>query len=119
MLGLNVFAAATDAAARLLFSSLQQAFLNTRRGRPGKLPAPIDDLDARLDPSARAMLADALACSVVGGPATVRRGLEAFIAANPADELMVTAQIFDHDARRRSFEILAGVQRDMADHSAA
>jgi luciferase family oxidoreductase group 1 len=115
MLGLNVFAAETDAEARRLFSSLQQAFLNTPRGRPGKLPPPVDDLDARLDPYARAMLADALACSVVGGPETVRSGLRAFIASTSAEELMVTAQIFDHDARKRSFQILAEVYREMTE----
>ena len=114
MLGLNVFAADTDAEARRLFSSLRQAFLNSRLGRPGKLPRPVDDLDAKLDPRARAMLDDALACSVVGGPDTVRRGLQAFIASTGADELMVTAQIFDHDARKRSFEILAGVRDAIA-----
>jgi luciferase family oxidoreductase group 1 len=114
MLGLNVFAAETDAEARRLFSSLRQAFLNSRLGRPGKLPPPVDDLDAKLDPRARAMLDDALACSVVGGPDTVRRGLQAFIAATGADELMVTAQIFDHDARKRSFAILAGVRDEIA-----
>ena len=114
MLGVNVFAAATDAEARRLFSSLQQAFVNSRRGHPGKLPPPADDLDARLDPYARAMLADALACSVVGGPDTVRRGLQAFVASTGADELMVTAQIFDHAARKRSFEILAGVREEIA-----
>jgi alkanesulfonate monooxygenase SsuD/methylene tetrahydromethanopterin reductase-like flavin-dependent oxidoreductase (luciferase family) len=87
---------------------LQQAFLNLRRGRPGKLPPPVDDFDAGLDRYGRAMLADALACSVVGGPETVREGLRAFVASTGADELMVTAQIFDHDARKRSFEILTG-----------
>jgi luciferase family oxidoreductase group 1 len=107
MLGVNIFAAATDAEARRLFSSLQQAFLNLRRGRPGKLPPPVDDLDAGLDRAGRAMLADALSCSVVGGPQTVRDGLAAFVASTGADELMVTAQIYDHEARRRSFAILA------------
>jgi len=114
MLGVNVFAADTDAEARRLFSSLQQAFVNLRSGRPGKLPAPVDDLDARLDPRARAMLDSALACSIVGGPETVRRGLQAFAGRTGADELMVTAQIFDHAARRRSFEILAGLHAEMA-----
>jgi luciferase family oxidoreductase group 1 len=107
MLGVNIFAADTDAAARRLFSSQQQAFLNLRRGRPGKLPPPADDFEAGLDRYGRAMLADALACSVVGGPETVRDGLRAFVASTGADELMVTAQIFDHEARKRSFEILA------------
>jgi luciferase family oxidoreductase group 1 len=109
MLGVNVFAADTDAEARRLFSSLQQAFLNLRRGRPGKLPAPVDDMESQLDPYGRAILADALACSVVGGPETVRNGLQAFVKSTGADELMVTAQIFDPVARKRSFQILADV----------
>ena len=114
MLGVNVFAAETDAEARRLFSSLRQAFVNLRRGRPGKLPPPVDDLDADLDPYARAVLARSLACSVVGGPETVRRGLQEFAASTGADELMVTAQIFDHAARRRSFEIVAHVHGQVA-----
>jgi luciferase family oxidoreductase group 1 len=114
MLGVNVFAAENDAEARRLFSSLQQAFLNLRSGRPGKLPPPVDGLHARLDPRARAMLDNALACSVVGGPEAVRQGLGEFVARTGADELMATAQIFDHGARRRSFEILAEVRRDTA-----
>jgi luciferase family oxidoreductase group 1 len=115
MLGVNVFAADTDATARRLFSSLQQAFLNLRRGRPGKLPPPIDNFDAGLDRDARAMLANALAGSIVGGPETVRDGLRAFIASTGADELMVTAQIFDHAARKRSFEILAMIHQETAE----
>jgi luciferase family oxidoreductase group 1 len=107
MLGVNIFAADTDAEARRLFSSQQQAFVNLRRGRPGKLPPPVDDFEAGLDRYARAILADALSCAVVGGPQTVRDGLAAFVASTGADELMVTAQIFDHAARKRSFEILA------------
>ncbi len=110
MLGLNVFAADTDAEARRLFSSLQQAFVNLRSGRPGKLPPPVDDFDSRLAPPQRAMLAGALSCSVVGAPETVRRGLAAFIAETGADEIMITAQIFDHAARLRSFEIAAEIR---------
>ena len=107
MLGLNVFAAATDAEARLLFSSLQQAFVNLRTGRPGKLPAPVEGFEDTLDPMAKGMLANALSCSIVGSPATVQSGLEAFVRRTGADELMVTAQIYDHGARVKSFEILA------------
>jgi luciferase family oxidoreductase group 1 len=109
MLGVNVFAAETDAEARRLFSSLQQAFLNLRSGRPGKLPPPVDGLEARLDPRAQAMLDNALSCSIVGAPETVRDGITAFAGRSGANELMVTAQIFEHAARRRSFEILAKV----------
>jgi alkanesulfonate monooxygenase SsuD/methylene tetrahydromethanopterin reductase-like flavin-dependent oxidoreductase (luciferase family) len=115
MLGVNVFAADTDAEARRLFTSLQQAFLNLRTGRPGKLPRPVEPDDARLvDPRARALFANALSCSVVGGPDTVRRGLAEFVSRFRPDELMVTAQIHDHAARRRSFEILAGLHAEMA-----
>jgi luciferase family oxidoreductase group 1 len=107
MLGLNVFGADTDAEARLLFTSLQQAFVNLRTGRVGKLPPPSADFMRDLDPAAHAMLAQALSCAVVGSPETVRQGVDAFVRRTGADELMVTAQIFDHQARKRSFEILA------------
>lgn len=114
MLGVNIFAAETDAEARFLFSSLQQAFINLRTGRPGKLPPPVADFDIGLDPYARSMLDNALSCSIVGGPETVQKGLRDFIARTGADELMVTAQIFDHQARRRSFAILADAHGEMA-----
>jgi luciferase family oxidoreductase group 1 len=114
MLGLNVVAAPTDAEARLLFTSQQQAFVNLRSGRPGKLPAPVEGYDRDLDSNARAMLGHALSEAVVGSPEAVRRGVEAFIARTGADELMVTAQVFDHAARVRSYEILAEAHRKIA-----
>ncbi len=118
MLGLSVFAADTDDEARHLFTSLQQAFVNLRRGQPGPLPPPVDDIKAHLSPLELSMLAHSLSCAVVGSPETVRRGLDAFIARTSADELMITAQIFDHAARLRSFEITAEVHRDLADAAA-
>ncbi|MGA0545485.1 LLM class flavin-dependent oxidoreductase [Brevundimonas sp. VNH65] len=107
MLGYNVFAAETDAEARTLFSSLQQAFVNLRSGRPGKLPPPVADYEARLDPAARGMIDAALACSAVGSAETVKARIDAFIGRTGADELMVTSQIWHHAARVRSIEILA------------
>jgi luciferase family oxidoreductase group 1 len=107
MLGINVIAAESDPEAEWLFTSLQQAFLNLRRGRPGRLPSPVEDFGRSLNPMEQAMLRDTLAYSVVGSPETVRQGLDAFVAGTGADELMVTAQIFDHEARLRSFEITA------------
>ena len=107
MAGLTVVGAQTDAEAGFLFSSLQQAFVNLRTGRPGPLPPPVADMDQRLDPGAKAMLGAALACAVVGSPQTVRDGLAAFAARTGADELIVTSQIFDHAARVRSFQIAA------------
>ncbi|WP_437652121.1 LLM class flavin-dependent oxidoreductase [Sorangium sp. So ce1182] len=114
MLGFNVFAADTDEEARLLWSSLQQAFINLRSGRPGPLPPPVEGFERELGPMERAGLEQALSCSAVGSPETVRRGLEAFIERTRADELMVTSQIFDHAARVRSFEITAQVRDELA-----
>ncbi len=109
MLGFNVFAAETDAAGQALFSSLQQAFVNLRSGRPGKLPPPVPGYAATLHDGERAMIDQALSCSAVGAPATVKAALEDFVARTGADELMITSQIWDHDARVRSLEILAEV----------
>jgi luciferase family oxidoreductase group 1 len=114
MLALNVFAAETDAQARFLFSSLQQAFVNLRTGRPGPLPPPVEGMDDLLHPEHKAMLAHSLSCAVVGGPEAVRQGLAAFAARTGADELIVTAQIFDHQARLKSFEITAEAHRAIA-----
>ncbi|HEX3860534.1 MAG TPA: LLM class flavin-dependent oxidoreductase [Stellaceae bacterium] len=109
MLGVNVIAADTDEEAGFLYSSLRQSFLNIRSGRPSRLPPPVADFDARLDPYARAMLDDALACAIVGSRETIRRGLDDFVGRTGADELMVTANIFDHEKRKRSFEIVAEI----------
>src|SRR5438094_5036512 len=95
MLGLTAVAAESDAEARFLFSSLQQSTLNNRTGRPGRVPPPVKDFEARLDPYARAILADSQSAAIVGAPETVRRGLEDFVSRTGADELMVTANIFD------------------------
>ena len=114
MLGVNVHAAETDAAARLLFSSHQQAFVNLRSGRPGKLPAPREGFFEGLDPYAQAMIRNSLSVSIVGGPETVRQGLRDLVARTGADELMVTGQIHDHAARKRSFAILAEVAAERA-----
>ena len=110
MLGVAVVAAETDEEARFLFSSLQQSSLNNRIGQPSRVPPPVADFAARLDPQARAILADALGAAIVGGPQTVRRGLDEFIHRTGADELIVTANIFDHEKRKRSFEIIAEVR---------
>ena len=114
MLGINVFAAPSDEEARLLFSSLQQAFVNLRSGRPGQLPPPVAGYEEGLDPMARSMLSQALSAAVVGSPETVKQGIDAFVQRTGADELMVTAQIFDPRARVRSFEILADVRRELS-----
>jgi luciferase family oxidoreductase group 1 len=113
MLGFNVFAAPTDDEARLLATSMQQAFVNLRSGRPMQLPPPLQGYETQLPPAAQALLADVLTCSAVGAPDTVRRALTAFIERTHPDELMITTQIFDHSLRLRSYEITADLHRSL------
>ena len=110
MLGLNAVVAASDAEATRLATSLQQAFINLRTGSPGPLPPPVDDIAPYLaDPRVAAMLRSVLAVAQVGSPRTVKAGLEAFVSRYQPDELMVAAQIYDHDARKRSYELFSGL----------
>jgi luciferase family oxidoreductase group 1 len=114
MLGVNVVAAGSDAEARRLFTTQQQSFINLRRGRPGLIPPPIDDIENYWTPTEKFGVERALACAVIGDAYTVRQGIEAFVARHRPDELMVTANVFDHEARCRSFEIVAEVRAQIA-----
>ena len=109
MPALQVVAADSDAEARRLFTSTQQAFANIHRNARGPLPPPIDDIETYWSPAEKAQAGHMLARAVVGGPETVRVGLQAFISETAADEVMVAAMIYDHTARLRSFEIVAEV----------
>ncbi|WNL44875.1 LLM class flavin-dependent oxidoreductase [Dyella sp. BiH032] len=114
MLGINVVAAETDAEARRLFTTQQQSFINLRRGMPGLIPPPIDDIETYWTPTEKFGVERALACSVVGDSRSVREGLAAFIARHRPDELMVTANVFEHGLRRRSYELVAAVRDELA-----
>ncbi len=107
MVAANVVAAPTDAEARRHFTSVQQSFINLRRGTPGQLPPPIDDIDSYASPVERAALNHTLSRSFVGSPDTVARGLQSFINTTQADELILTAHIYDHTARLRSFQLVS------------
>ncbi|GAA0889098.1 LLM class flavin-dependent oxidoreductase [Rhodanobacter soli] len=110
MLGLNVVAADSDAEARRLFTTQQQSFISLRRGRPGLIPPPIDDIESYWTPPEKLMVERALACAVVGAAGTVQDGIAAFIARHRPDELLLTANVFEHAARRQSFEIAAAAR---------
>ena len=105
MVGVNVIAADTDDEARRLFTSLQQAFVNIRRGQPAPLPPPVDVHALTLTPMDELGLAQMLSYSIVGSSQVVRQGLERVVAQTAADEIIVASQIFDHTARLRSYEI--------------
>jgi luciferase family oxidoreductase group 1 len=107
---IHVYAADTDAEAARLFTSLEQAFIALRTGRPVPLPPPLEpDERAAFPDVANAALAQLFRYSVVGSPDTVRRGVSEFVGRTGVDELMATAMIYDPTARLRSFELLSGL----------
>jgi len=105
ILALNVVASSSEAESRRLFTTQQQSFVNLRRGRPGQIPPPVDDIEAFWEPHEKAGVERALACTVLGAPQQVGEGLAAFAARHRPDEMMLTANIFDHAARLRAFEL--------------
>jgi luciferase family oxidoreductase group 1 len=119
IVGVNLFAADTDDQARRLFTSLQQAFLNLIRGAPRELLPPIDSMAGRWSPPEEKHVSHMTRYSVVGSPETVRQGLENLLATTGADELILTAQIHDHAARLRSFEIAATAMREINESRAS
>ncbi len=115
MLGVNVVAADSDYEARRLFTSHQQIFLALRRGTLGPVPPPVDPdrFEAALTPLERAELQQVLSSAIVGSPTTVERGLSDFLDRTDADELIIAAQIFEHAARLRSYEIVAETRQSL------
>ncbi len=111
MVAASVFAADTDAEARRLFTSLQQQFLNMVRGRPGQLPPPVDSMDGRWNDAERAHVERMTRVSAVGSVAKVRERLARIQKETAADELILTAHVYDHAARLRSFELAAEAMR--------
>jgi luciferase family oxidoreductase group 1 len=106
MLGFNCIAADSDEEAQLLATSIEQAFVALRTGAPVQLPPPRAGYSEDLPQQARTILGQVLSCSGIGSVATVKAAVDAFLERTGADELMVTSQIYDHDARLRSYELL-------------
>ena len=106
MLGFNAIVADTDEQAELLATSVQQAFVSLRAGKPIKLPPPRRGYADDLPPESRAVLRSVLSASAIGSKETARRQMAEFVERAKPDELIVTAQIYDHEARLRSYELL-------------
>ena len=106
MLGFNAIVADTDEEAELLATSVQQAFVSLRTGAPIQLPPPRAGYADELSLDARAMLRSVLSASAIGGRSTAERQLREFIGRTRPDELMVTSQVYDHQARLHSYDLL-------------
>ena len=113
MAGFNVFAADSNEEAELLASSQQQAFVALRTGNPGKMKPPVANYRQSLGPQGQQILDHVLQCSAVGDPATVARGIAAFVERTGVDEVMVASSIYDHQARKRSLSITAQAMAEL------
>jgi len=113
MVCINVVAADSERDARFLFTSQQQQFINLRRGKPGPLPAPVENMDNLWSPSEQYGVQQALSMSLVGDADKVRHGLAGLMRETQADEIMVNGQIFDTEARLRSFAIAMEAARSL------
>jgi luciferase family oxidoreductase group 1 len=116
---MNVVAADTDEEASHLFTTLQQNVIRMRRNARGQLPPPVDSLDDFCEPNEKAAAGQALQCSAVGSLATVRKEMQYWLNLTGANEIIITGQIFDHQARLKSFEIAAEAAKDLRFNSIA
>ncbi len=114
MVAVNVIAADTDEEAQRLFTSVQQQFLYIRRGKARQMQPPVDNIEANWPDYELAGIDSVLRCSAVGSPETVQRGLASFISQTKADELIITAPIYDHEARKHSLTLTAQVHEALA-----
>lgn len=119
MLAANVFGAETDAEGAYLRTSMQQAFARMHTGTRGKLPRPVEDIDAVIGESMRRNVEPMLKVSATGAPDTVRAQLSDLIDTYKPDEMILTGQIHDHAARVKSFEIAAAALKDLDKFKAA
>lgn len=111
MVAVNAIAAESDAEARRLWTTQQMSFVNLVRGERGLSRPPIANIADYWTPEERMQVTGMLACSVVGAPEAVRRGLGELARETRADELIVVSDVYDHAARLRSFELIAGAMR--------
>ena len=109
MVGVNVIAADTDEEAGWLSTSMQQQFLSLLRNNPGKLQPPVENIESLCSEYEKGLLQQRLSSAIIGGPQKVKRNLQAFLDETQAEEMIVNAQIFDHQARLKSYEILANL----------
>ncbi|SEU11466.1 LLM class flavin-dependent oxidoreductase [Paenibacillus sp. NFR01] len=113
MVGLGITAADTAAEAARLATSQQQQFLNLVRGRPGKLQQPVDSMDELWTPYEKSLLAGKQQYSIHGDKASIKERLQQMLAETDADEWIVASQIYDHQARLRSYELVAEALREI------
>lgn len=109
MVGVQVVAAETDAAARRLFTTAQQRFLRLIRSQPVELLPAVDSMEPLWDQLERAAVENKLRAAIVGSEASVLAGLQQLVRETQADEVIVVADMYEHADRLQSFERVAKV----------
>jgi luciferase family oxidoreductase group 1 len=112
MVGINIIAADTDEEAKRLATSQQQQFLNIVRGRPGLLKPPLDSMESLWSDQEKMFVHKSLSFSIVGSKETIREKLHLLQQQTEADEWIIAAQIYDHAARLKSYQIVAEIVQE-------
>lgn len=107
MVGVNVIAAETDTEARRLFTTQQMSFADMVRGVRRPPRPPIDDIEAYWSPTEKAHAQSMLSRAIIGSPQTVREGLKGLIGETNADELIIVSDVFEHEKRVRSLQLIS------------
>jgi len=107
ILAVHVVCADSDAEAERLATSIDLNFARRRQGHFLPIPSPEEAAAHPYSPTDRAWVAQNRARLVVGSKAKVMAHLEPLIAATRADEVMVTSMIYDHEARKHCYALLA------------
>ncbi|MBW7474174.1 LLM class flavin-dependent oxidoreductase [Paenibacillus oenotherae] len=107
MVGLNIVAADTEEEGLRLATSQEQQFLNLIRGRTGPLNPPVESMESLWSPQEKALIRKQLSYSIAGDKAAIQKKLPIILEETQADEIIITAQIYDHEARKRSYQLVA------------
>jgi len=117
MVGVQVIAAETDAAAKRLFTTPQQRFLRLIRNQPVELLPPVDSMATIWQDWEREAVQQKLGAAIVGSEATVKAGLEKLVHATGANEVIAVTDLYEHADRLDSYRRLAGVARSIGESS--
>src|SRR6201994_654626 len=114
MVGVQIIAAETDAAARRLFTTPQQRFLQLIRNQPVVLLPPVDSMEPLWQDFERAAVESKLGAAIVGSETTVKAGMEKLIADTGANELIVVTDTYEPADRLQSYERVAKIAASIA-----
>jgi luciferase family oxidoreductase group 1 len=109
MVGVQIIAAETDAAARRLFTTPQQRFLQLIRNRPVVLFPPVDSMDSLWNEAEQAAVESRLGAAIVGSDATVKAKMKKLVEETGADELIVVTDTYEAADRHASYRRVAGI----------